>query len=171
MTVSWLITLKLCDVIQAPCRRVNLKKNKKRWTSLDEAGSWGKAHHKDCKASVPYSWIKKELPFLSRILACIMLLPSIERSLNISRNTCKKLSKTVSRVSSAAECSLTLGEVHINTHSNSGSTCRCQRVINTLCKREHCRLEAAYRTGPWLVNISTWTGIVPHDKTGSHPRK
>ena len=99
------------------------------------------------RASVPYSWTKKELSFLSRILACIMLLPSIERSLNISHNTSKMLSKTVSRVSSSEECSLTLGEVHINTHRNSGSTCRCQRVINKLYKREHRRLPTGLALG------------------------
>ena len=122
------------------------------------------------RASVPYSQAKKELPFLSRILACIMLLPSTETSLNISHNISQMLSKTVSRVFSSEERSLTLGEVHINTHSNSGSMCRCQRVINKLYKREHRRLEAADRTGKyWLVNISYMNRhCSPHDKTVSH---
>ena len=126
-----------------------------------EAGSWSKAHHRNCEQSKN---------FLSRILACIMLLPSTETSLNISHNISQMLSKTVSRVFSSEESSLTLGEVHINTHSNSGSTCRCQRVINKLYKREHRRLEAADRTGKyWLVNISYMNRhCSPHDKTVSH---
>lgn len=130
------------------------KNHVEEWTLSDGPGSYSKAPSKDCRQSKHSagSWAKKELLFPSRNPACIMLLHLIERNLNISHNIFKMPSKTLTKVSFSEDSFLSLGEVHIYTHSNSGSACKW--VINKLYKREHSRLEAAYRIGPWLVSIS-----------------